>query len=177
MRAKDIYPGHKQNRVTILKKVKKPKHVKQRGTYWKYKCTCGNERICHATAIVRNLKSCGCLSNLKKFKTNSIKDYRYLYNVWKAMHYRCYKPNNKNYKTYGLLGIKVCKKWHDFSHFYNDMHPSYVRGLTLERKNIDKDYSFGNCIWIPNKDQAKNRRSSLAYRKRTGYIWEFKKAT
>lgn len=175
MQAKDIKPGLKKGRITIVKKVPKPLHLKSTGTYWLYRCDCGVEKIAHSTTIWRSLMSCGCAGKEKKHNTKSTKHYRRLYNVWHAMKKRCYRKGDKHYKTYGALGIKVCKRWHKFGNFYNDMIDSYKPGLSIERIDIDKDYKPSNCTWIPLVDQAKNRRSSLKYRNRTGYNWPFAK--
>ena len=165
----------KQHRIVVLRKTNKPDNLKQSGSYYVVRCLCTKEWTVHRTAIIRGLKSCGCLGKEKKFKTKSRIHYRLLYNVWKACHYRCYNKNNKDYPSYGFRGIKLSKDWANFAIFYNDMVDSYTRGLTLERKNVDGDYSFQNCIWVTNEAQANNRRSSLAYRERTGYVWPYAK--
>lgn len=175
MRAKDIKPGLKTGRITVIKKVPKPKSLKSNGTYWLYRCDCGTEKIAHATTIWRSLMSCGCIGKEKRHKTKSTKHYRRLYHVWHAMKKRCYRKEDHHYKTYGALGIKVCKRWHKFANFYNDMIDSYKPGLSIERIDIDNDYKPSNCTWIPLVDQAKNRRSSLEYRERTGYNWKYAK--
>lgn len=156
--------GYTHERISVIEQVPRPKHLKQTGSYWLTLCSCGTRWIVHQTTILRGLKSCGCLGKEKGFKTKSIKHYRLLYNVWKAMHYRCYNEKNASYKDYGGRGIKIAKRWHDFSKFYNDMIDTYQRGLTIERINVDGDYTPLNCCWITNEAQALNRRSSLNYR-------------
>jgi hypothetical protein len=84
---------------------------------------------------------------------------------------RCYRTDDKYYPGYGGRGIKVCERWHEFANFYNDMIDGYAPGLSIERIDIDVDYEPSNCTWIPMREQAKNRRSSLGYRQSTGYQW------
>lgn len=172
---KEDLTGRKQFRIQIIKKVPRPDHLLLNGSYWLYRCSCGTEKITHRTTVIRGLKSCGCLGKEKKYNTKTEMHYRYLYNVWRALQYRCNLPHNKSYKDYGGRGIKISEEWQDFSNFYNDMIDDYQRGLTLERVDVDGDYIKSNCIWITNEEQAKNRRSSLAYRERTGYNWEYGK--
>ena len=172
---KEDLTGRKQFRIKVIARAVRPKLLLQAGSYWLVKCKCGNEWTSHRTTIIRGLKSCGCLGKEKKYKTTSDLHYRYLYNVWKALHYRCYKENNNNFKDYGGRGIKVSKRWHKFENFYNDMIGDYVRGFTVERVDVDGDYSRKNCTWITNEEQASNRRSSLEYRARTGYVWDYGK--
>ena len=119
--------------------------------------------------------SCGCIGKEKKHSTKSTKHYRRLYHVWHAIKKRCYKETDKHYKDYGARGIKMCDKWLDFANFYNHMIDSYKPGLSIDRINVDGDYTPNNCEWIPLKDQAKNRRSSLKYRQETGYKWKYAK--
>lgn len=144
-------------------------------------CDCGNYRIARFTNLFRKSvsqnTSCGCWGKRKRHKTKSTKHYRRLYSVWHAMKKRCYRKEDKHYKHYGALGIRVCKRWHSFGRFYNDMIDCYEPGLSIERIDLDKDYSPGNCTWIPLAEQAKNRRSSLAYREKTGYTWPYAKKT
>lgn len=75
------------------------------------------------------------------------------------MHDRCYNPNTRTYATHGARGIKVCKRWFKFEHFYADMGPR-PDGMTLERKNNDGNYTPSNCCWATPKQQGRNRRSN-----------------
>lgn len=161
----------KQGIIEVIEMVPRPEGLKTTGTFWLYKCQCGNTRVAHRTTIIRGLQSCGCLQKLKKHITKSDKHYRRLYHVWHAMKKRCHRPEDKNYSTYGGRGIKVCERWMDFANFYNDMIDTYEPGLSIDRTDVDSNYEPSNCKWIPLRAQAKNRRSSLSYRLSTGYEW------
>lgn len=82
-----------------------------------------------------------------------------LYRLWKAMNRRCGSENAHNYKWYGGKGIKVCEAWrNDYTKFRDWAYENgYVRGLELDRKNSDEDYSPENCRWITKKTNIRNR--------------------
>lgn len=79
-----------------------------------------------------------------------------IYYSWFNMKQRCLNPHCNDYSNYGGKGIKVCKRWLDFSNFNRDMLSSYKDGLSLDRMN-NKGYSKENCRWATAKQQAENR--------------------
>ena len=60
----------------------------------------------------------------------------YIHNSWRGLMYA--KKNR-----YGA----VCEEWKDFRTFYNDVRPSYKKGLVLRRPDVTKVFSKDNFIW------------------------------
>ncbi len=75
------------------------------------------------------------------------------------MRTRCLNKNAANYKYYGGRGIGFDPAWDVFSRFYADMAPR-PEGLSLDRIDVNADYSKENCRWATQKQQMANRRVS-----------------
>ena len=85
------------------------------------------------------------------------------YRIWKAMKSRCYAPSQTkgNYKK---NHIGVCERWRNsFSAFIEDMGMMPDETYSIERIDVYKDYEPDNCIWIPQRDQPKNRANCMMY--------------
>ena len=76
---------------------------------------------------------------------------------WHAME-RCSNPNFKQFKDYGGRGITVCEAWQSYDGFWNDMHATWKKGLTLERIDNKQGYSKKNCRWATMQEQSRNTR-------------------
>ena len=70
------------------------------------------------------------------------------YRTWAIMKTRCNNAFDDNYMDYGEKGIRVCKRWHDFRLFLEDMGPKPAGLSWLIRIDKKGDYCPENCKWI-----------------------------
>jgi hypothetical protein len=83
------------------------------------------------------------------------------YNTWNHMMFRCYHSTDSSWKSYGGRGITVCKKWHDFIGFWEDMEEGYSSTATLDRIDNNGNYCKRNCRWATWKQQQMNKRNTV----------------
>lgn len=79
-----------------------------------------------------------------------------LYSIWKNMRRRCLTATHPDYPRYGGRGIRICKRWDDFSLFRLDMGEPPTERHTLERQDVNSHYCPENCTWATKKEQARN---------------------
>lgn len=85
-----------------------------------------------------------------------------LYHTWVGMRQRCNNPRKHGYRWYGARGIRVCKRWDDFALFLEDMGPRPSPKHSIDRIDVDGDYTPDNCRWTDAKTQANNKRSNVS---------------
>jgi hypothetical protein len=98
------------------------------------------------------------------------------YFSWYDMIRRCTDAKNYAYKNYGARNIKICKRWKNFAHFYNDMGER-TKGMTLDRINNNKGYYPKNCKWSTPIEQSNNRRSNrkISFKRTTKTLIEWER--
>ena len=85
------------------------------------------------------------------------------------MKQRCFNPKHKFFMRYGGRGITVCDRWlgvYGFRNFIEDMGPKPDDGLTengisrytLDRLDVDGNYTKDNCRWATWIEQANNKK-------------------
>ena len=128
-----------------------------------YRCSCGVEFSADVAAVkYGNTTSCGCYRRLRIKeirRTHGESKRTKEYESWAGMRARCLNKKGEKYKHYGGRGISICKRWSDYSNFLSDMGRCPV-GFTLERKNVNGNYTPSNCIWASQKTQQNNRRNN-----------------
>jgi len=139
---------------------------------WNMKCSCGKEIIAPINyCVVGDKKSCGCLlqdfnkdgeNNLVHGDSRKGVKRKRLYTTWANMKYRCNNKNSDFYYCYGERGIKVCDEWANSYVLFKKwaLENSYNDSLSIERKDVNGNYSPDNCCFIPVNNQAFNKRST-----------------
>lgn len=86
-----------------------------------------------------------------------------IYDIWRHMRNRCNNPNSDNYKHYGARGIKVCDEWNNSAKTFIEwaMSHGYADNLTIDRIDVNGDYTPENCQWITLERQQQIHRNRL----------------
>lgn len=159
---KDI-TGQRFGRLVAIKRISRGKY---KNAQWLCQCDCGHKhKVLTGNLRIGGTISCGRHRG-KHGYSGRTKNHHPLYEIWCAMRSRCNNPNNHAYKDYGGRGIKVCKRWNDFTNFIADVGerpPNH----SLNRINNNGNYNPKNVRWSTPLEQRHNRRPEEP-RKRIG---------
>ena len=141
--------------------------------YAKCLCKCGNIGFYNLYDVRRgHTISCGCyqMEMTTKHGMASRGNHRSrFYKTWVSMKIRCTNPKSTSYKYYGGRGISLCRRWHAFEGFRDDMYQGYLqhceeygeKDTEIDRINNELGYNPKNCRWVTNREQSANRRNSV----------------
>src|SRR6201999_954415 len=93
-----------------------------------------------------------------------------LWKRWSMMIDRCENPNAPKYKNYGGRGITVCERWHSLPLFLEDVESSFREGMTIDRIDVNGDYTPSNFRWASKTEQARNKRRNRMVETKWGRI-------
>lgn len=127
-------------------------------------CDCGKTHITPMYSLKSgHTKSCGC-QKIVSATTHGLSKHP-LKRVYYAMLQRCHPDQVENplYKNYAGRGISVCQEWkNSFLTFYNwCIGNGWKKGLEIDRRDNDGNYSPENCRIVDNKTNTNNRRRTL----------------
>lgn len=156
--------GKKFGRLTVIRFI----GFSARSPMWRCKCDCGRLTVVHAGNLRRgHTKSCGCLA-LEQLFSRSFRHgftkrnkFHPLYAVWNQMKQRCLNPKCKEYRHYGAIGVKVCRRWmKSFPNFLKDVGERPPK-MSLDRfPNRNGNYEPGNVRWATDEMQANNKNNN-----------------
>lgn len=136
-----------------------------RTVFWECKCICGIIKSVNAGLLKSGRSSsCGCMRH--KLGSDKITTHGNTrggkktseYRIWAGIKQRCSNPNASSYDRYGGRGIKMSDNWvNSFETFLSDMGPRPSKKHSIDRKDVNGDYSPENCKWSTTIEQSINK--------------------
>lgn len=77
-------------------------------------------------------------------------EYNKFFTTWALMLRRCYDESDNRYENYWWKWVFVCKRWHIFENFVQDiknLENFYLKELYPNKYSLDKDFYWKNYYW------------------------------
>lgn len=130
---------------------------------WVCKCDCGQiHRVRLGNLRSGHIRSCGCFSRedsarRKVTHGNNRRGLRSTeYGSYHSAKARCTNVALHNYAHYGGRGIEF--RFESFEEFLAEVGPKPMKGLSIDRIDVNGHYEPGNVRWATASEQMKNRR-------------------
>lgn len=131
---------------------------------------CGKRSIVRADSLLHSkYNSCKCCMRKANGESGSK-----LYSVYHNIKYRCYNTSAHEFNNYGGRGIKMCDDWIRSDGYIAfskwAIAAGYKDGLTIDRIDVNGDYSPDNCRWITLSENVSfsNTDNRVQHRKANG---------
>lgn len=139
-------------------------------------CNCGDKKcekeiVKMAQYLKKGCGACRAYNDKNRIKSiskhNDCINYKTttLHTLWGNIKSRCLNKNSKIYKFYGARGIKMYKPWiNNYALFKSWVlknigdRPTVMH--SLDRINVNGNYTPGNLRWATREEQAQNMRAS-----------------
>ncbi len=118
-------------RLTVISRAPRPQNAKHQGAWWHCRCSCGETvQVAAQHLLSGGTRSCGCLK--PQPKPHPLKT------IYDEM-----------ITSAAEQGVRVCDDWRvSFKKFAEDVGAQPHPTLTLSRRDLGKNYTKGNCIWV-----------------------------
>lgn len=123
-------------------------------------CICGTKKLIYIQNLKRAFsRNCANCANVTHGQARHGIGKSRLYTIWQGMKHRCASHKHKNY---GVRGIKVCREWQEFIPFQKwALENGYKKNLSIDRKDVNGNYTPKNCKWSTQKEQMNNTRRNV----------------
>ena len=165
--------GKRFGKLVVVEKLKLNNHKE---TEWLCLCDCGNEYVSTSNRLTSGkttqCRACSFKQMAKKQTIHGCEPVK-LWRTYQNMKTRCNNENSLDFKRYGERGIKVCDEWLGKYGFTNFAKWAFENGyseekgengktiLTLDRIDVNGDYTPSNCRWVTNQEQQNNKRDNV----------------
>ena len=129
-------------------------HKNKNHYYYNFLCNCGQTVVKRSDNKTEYCNKSGCHKSEKIMHGGCGTR---LYRIWESMRSRCLFKSKLN-KTYKDRGISICSEWNVFDSFKEwAMSNGYKEDLTIDRIDIDGNYSPINCEWITQSENTRRQ--------------------